>query len=138
MSRSGYSYDCEESSLNLYRANVDRALAGKRGQAFLREMLAALDALPNKRLISEAMESDGEVCAIASVGRYRGTDMSKLDPENYEEWDFSVAVGQAFNIAQPMAAEIMYINDDDCVAYGETPEHRYVRVREWVAQQIHV
>jgi hypothetical protein len=33
MSRSGYSEDYEH--MELYRANVDRTLAGKKGQAFL-------------------------------------------------------------------------------------------------------
>ena len=40
MSRSGYK-ECEQGALNLYRANVDRTIAGKRGQTFLREMAAA-------------------------------------------------------------------------------------------------
>ncbi len=36
MSRSGYQDDCE--GLNLYRGTVRRAIRGKRGQAFLREL----------------------------------------------------------------------------------------------------
>lgn len=138
MSRSGYSDDYE-GDINLYRANVDRAFAGRRGQAFLKEMLAALNAMPEKRLLSEVMQSDGEVCAIGSVGRARGTDMTALDPENYEEWDFAGAVGHAFNIAQPMAAEIMHVNDGYDhwgLTANETPEQRYARMRKWITEQI--
>jgi hypothetical protein len=46
MSRSGYSEECEQGALNFYRANVDRTIAGKRGQTFLREMAAALAEMP--------------------------------------------------------------------------------------------
>lgn len=43
MSRSGYSDDCDH--IELWRAAVDAAVSGKRGQAFLRELLGALDAM---------------------------------------------------------------------------------------------
>jgi len=47
MSRSGYSDDCDDQwSLICWRGAVKSAIRGKRGQAFLKEMLAALDALP--------------------------------------------------------------------------------------------
>ena len=36
MSRSGYSDDCE--TMGLWRGAVERAIYGKRGQTFLREM----------------------------------------------------------------------------------------------------
>jgi hypothetical protein len=136
MGRSGYSDD-SDGDANLYRANVDRAIEGRRGQAFLKEMLAAMDALPEKRLLSEVMQNSGEVCAIGSVGRARGTDMTKLDPENYEEWDFAGAVAQTFGIATPMAAEIMHINDIGIWHLEkETPEQRFMRVRQWIVDNI--
>ena len=45
MSRSGYSTDLDDQALNLWRGTVHRAIHGKRGQAMLRELLAALDAM---------------------------------------------------------------------------------------------
>ena len=64
MSRSGYSDDCSGRELNLWRGAVESAIRGKRGQAFLREMLVALDAMPEKRLIAgELVTPTGEVCA---------------------------------------------------------------------------
>jgi hypothetical protein len=46
MSRSGYSDDHSEWDLIRWRGAVASAIRGKRGQAFLRELLVALDAMP--------------------------------------------------------------------------------------------
>jgi hypothetical protein len=45
MSRSGYSDDLDPLALGRWRGRVASAMRGKRGQAFLREMLAAMDAM---------------------------------------------------------------------------------------------
>lgn len=135
VTRSGYSEDCD--NVALYRQAVDRALAGKRGQAFLREMLAALDVLPNKRLIAEdIVRADGEICGLGAVALLRGVDTSGIvDPTDREY------VGQFFGIAPSMAAEIAYINDE-CgrqvwsQSGPETPEERFTRVRAWVIENI--
>jgi len=129
MSRSGYcddyAYD-EPQLFNLYRASVDRALGGRRGQQFLRELLEALDAMPEKRLIAHELETpQGEVCAMGAVGQRRGVDMRTLDPEDPR------AVAKAFNIAESMAREIAFLNDDI-----SDPEKRWQWMRAWVARQI--
>lgn len=129
MSRSGYGDEYDIGAPWLYRQAVDRAMAGKRGQAFLRELLAALDALPEKRLITEELERDGEVCAIGSVGKARGTDMSKVDAYDPRQ------VASLFGIAWSMAAEIAYMNDEEPYR-PETPEERFTRIRAWVAAQL--
>lgn len=73
MSRSGYSYDCNGWELIRWRGAVASAIRGKRGQEFLRQLLAALDALPNKRLIrDELVTKDGEVCAIGILPSSKG------------------------------------------------------------------
>lgn len=142
MSRSGYSDDCDDPLvLGRWRAAVRSAMRGKRGQAFLREMLAALDAMPNKRLVREHLQVDGTqcaygepdviigadelvdatgnvlpmggVCALGSVGAARGMDMS--------------------GIAHAMTCEIVYWNDE---FQRETPEERWVRMRQWTETQI--
>ena len=51
----------------LWRANVKRALAGKRGQAALRDLRAALEALPEKRLIEGALCTVGLTDRIAAM-----------------------------------------------------------------------
>jgi hypothetical protein len=107
MSRSGYSEDLDQGALNIYRANVDRALAGKRGQRFLREMLAALDAMPVKELVAgEIVRDETHVCAIGAVALARKVDVFALDVYDQEE------VGKTFGVAKAMAAEIAYENDE--------------------------
>ena len=109
------------------------AFRGRRGQAFLKEMLAALDALPEKKLIAgELIEPDtGEVCAIGAVGKARGIDMLGIDPEDAEK------VSGTFGIAEAMARELVFENDDEWRSNTETPEARFARMRQWIASQIH-
>jgi hypothetical protein len=132
MSRSGYSYDYED--LWLWHGAVASAIRGKRGQAFLRELLAALDALPVKELIAEDFEHYGGFCALGAVARQRGMDLDELN-KLYE--DESKLIAHQFGIAHALACEIMYENDE-AVEYWkyETPEDRYARVRRWVESQL--
>jgi D-lyxose ketol-isomerase len=129
MSRSGYSEDCD--NLGLWRGAVRKAVTGKRGKAFLQEMLDALDALPQKRLITQALQDGCEVCAIGSVGLKRGMDMSKMDVTDHE------LLGEEFGIARVLVAEIEFVNDDD-FGYNRdrTPEQRFERVRNWVSDML--
>ena len=159
MSRAGYCDDIDDPlAEGRWRAAVRSAMRGKRGQAFLREALAALDAMPDKRLVREHLVFDGfqprwrdgdevivggdvltdrtgaimpmgSVCLLGAVGQSRGMDMSKLDPDDME------TVAPTFGIADAMAREIVYWNDEGGL-YGETPEHRWQRMREWVASSI--
>lgn len=128
MSRSGYSDDCEQWSLIRWRGAVSSALRGKRGQAFLRETLAALAALPEKKLVAEELESEGAYCTLGAVGKARGLDLQKINPGDQE------AVAEQFDISHAMACEIMFINDD--FEWSETPEQRWHRMRNWVAAHI--
>lgn len=128
MSRSGYSDNCEY--FELWRSAVWRAITGARGQAFLRELIAALDSMPEKRLIAGELIRDGEVCAIGSVGLARGMDLTRID---YESPRF---VGRAFGIARSMAAEIEYENDGDHHYDTETAEDRWRRMRAWAVSNL--
>lgn len=182
MSRSGYCDDIEDPlELGRWRAQVRSATRGKRGQKLLRDLLAALDAMPDKRLVANQLEvsaasdekhaqswvamfndpgaadrhrehyvatrpahyHEGDVCALGALGRVRGLDMSGLDPDDPE------GVGAAFDIATPLAQEIVYVNDEGffartvTMAHGqeyylrvECPAERWQRVRNWVAAQI--
>lgn len=121
MSRSGYSDDCEH--LNLWRSNVERTIAGKRGQSFFKEMIKALEEMPIKRLIKESLKAGEEVCALGAVGLKRGIDMRGLDPEDPAQ------VANAFSISEMLAQEIVYKNDDQC--YSLTPEQRWTEMHRW-------
>lgn len=129
MSRSGYSEDIDDNwSLIRWRGAVASAIRGSRGQAFLTEMLAAMDALPEPKLVQGDLEADGMVCAIGSVGRARNIDMSKVDPEDYE------AVARLFGISRALAQEIMWMNDD--AFWRQTPEARFVAMRGWIVKNL--
>lgn len=165
MSRSGYDDDSEDALAHgRWRAQVASATRGKRGQRLLGDMLAALDAMPEKRLVAHELEvsaeadardaaawaaitqrdpseyittcvrradgvREGDVCALGSVGKMRGLDMSSLDPHDPD------TVAGALDVAAPLAREVTYINDE-CGRHDETPEQRWVRVRAWVSSQI--
>lgn len=131
MSRSGYvdDYDGDNWDLIRYRGQLASAIRGKRGQKFLTDLLAALDAMPEKRLIRDELQNaDGEFCTIGVLGAARGIDMKKIYPEEYE------VVASVFGIAEQLAREIVYMNDD--WFDRETPEQRWIKMREWVSKQI--
>lgn len=160
MSRSGYSDDCDGWALIRWRGAVSSAIRGARGQAFLRELLAVLDAMPEKRLIANELQSaDGEFCTLGALGHARRLDMAPIDPEDRE------AVAKAFGVAEALAAEVMYRNDfyvDEYIFKGvelcgpmrpyhpdwgrhtrttrvpnpHAAEQRWQRMRAWVAEQL--
>jgi hypothetical protein len=136
MPRSGYTDDCEGGALGTWRGQVASAMRGKRGQAFFRDLVAALDAMPAKRLVADEFESDGEVCALGSLARRKGIDFAGFSRAVNNE-DYSPLAG-AFNIAEQLAQEVMWINDEDGPYRGETDEQRWTRVRAWAARQIRV
>ena len=129
MSRSGYSDDCDDNWQSImYRGAVISAIRGKRGQELLRDLIAALDAMPDKRLITGDLEEGGDVCALGSVGKFRGVEMSGLDPGEPEE------VAAAFKIAPALAREVVYMNDEWYDV--ESPEKRWERMRAWAVSKL--
>lgn len=125
MSRSGYTDDCDDNlALGRWRAQVNSAIRGQRGQAFLRELINVLDAMPEKELIAEELVTeDGQVCAIGAVCKARGIDVSGVDYGSPED------VASKVGIARQMVAEIEYENDEG--GWKETDEQRWQRMRRW-------
>jgi hypothetical protein len=121
MSRSGY---CDDNDGSLYRGAVRSAMRGTRGQKFLRDLLDALLKLPDKKLITDNLEKNGAVCALGAVGKERGIDMTNLDPEDAH------TVAAKFNIAEALAREVVYENDEGGPC-AETPEQRFSRMLRW-------
>lgn len=153
MSRSGYSDDCDSWALIRWRGAVASAIRGKRGQAFLSEVLAALDAMPVRELAADSLANHaGQFCTLGAVGAARGVELAKL-----EEQDRDV-IAAAFGIPEALAAEIMFENDErerrvyverhgpprpgyDPYGIGwdvrdATGAERWARMRKWVADQI--
>lgn len=107
MSRSGYSDDCDGWALIRWRGAVTKAIRGQRGQAMLRELVHALDALPERRLaVGSLVTAEGGYCTLGALGRSRGIDLASIDPDDRE------AVAKAFGVAEALAAEIMHMNDE--------------------------
>lgn len=131
MSRSGYSEYLDQWDLIRWRGAVASAIRGKRGQTFLKEMLEALDALPEKKLIKdELVTSSGEVCAIGSVMVKRGVNAKALDTYDSE------GIADAMGISNALVKEIEFINDDCWDYSGMSDERRFEIVRGWVASHI--
>lgn len=128
MSRSGYVDDCEQWDLIRWRGAVAKVIRSKRGQAFLLEMWRAMQALPEKKLIADALEQDGAVCAIGSVGKARGVDMSGIDPEDYD------AIAATFGIQSKLAQEIMFMNDE--AWWQADPEARFLNMKKWIEDNL--
>jgi hypothetical protein len=133
MSRSGYIEDYADDNplaFGRWRGVVRSATRGKRGQEFLREMLAALDKIESKTLIARELQTyDGGVCAIGAWGAAKGINMMEVDPEDY------YYVAGMCPVATALVQEIIYMNDEGAVGH-ETPAARYDRMRAWVKAQL--
>lgn len=129
MSRSGYSYDCDGDNWGLirWRGQVASAIRGKRGQQFLQELVEALDALPEKKLIANNLQDGANVCAIGSVGLRRGVDMTNIDPFDYD------TLSGVFGVAHQLVREIEWMNDE---AFYGTPEERWSHMRDWAVSNL--
>lgn len=165
MSRSGYSDDNDPLALGRWRQAVRRALEGKRGQALLRDLVDALDAMEDKRLYPGSFSTpDGEFCALGVLGAKRGIRVDDLGDE--DDGCDPAAVGMRFGIAPAMAAEIMYLNDEGVIdtwlwveveicgpmrpnwpewglhtrqvrVHNDAhPQKRWMRMREWAARHL--
>lgn len=127
MSRCGYSDDLEPLVLGRWRGRVASAIRGARGQRLLRDTLAALDAMPDKRLIAEELRADDEVCTLGAVLVAKGFDPDKLDPEDYD------SIGNALDVPACLVQEIEYLNDEHAPS---DPERRWAFMRNKIAQLI--
>lgn len=130
MSRSGYTDGGDPLDLGRWRAIIASATRGKRGQSFFRELLTALDAMTEKKLVHGELQDDsGCVCTLGAGAAAKGVDPNTLDTYDYPK------LGETFDIAHQLAQEVMYENDEG--SWGnENPERRWERMREWVSQQI--
>jgi hypothetical protein len=93
----------------------------------LRELRDALDAMPEKKLASYSLKCDEGVCALGALGERRGIDLPKLEDADRGE------IAEAFGVAEALAAEIMFMNDEGPYWSGrETPEKRWRYMWSWV------
>lgn len=165
MSRSGYTDDIDDNWAHImWRGRVASSIRGKRGQTLLRDLLAALDAMPDKRLYpNNFATASGEYCTLGVLGATRGTKMDDLG--DADDGCDEKLVADRFGVAAPLVQEIMYMNDEWVDDYkfvdveicgpmrrgypdygnhrktirmhDDTAPHRRWRImRNWVAEQI--
>lgn len=137
MSRHGYSDDWDGDNWEVIRAAgaYKAAVRGKRGQAFLRELAAALDAMPVKELVDEVLEEDGAYCALGVLGAARGIDLSALDTYDHQ------LLATTFGVSETLARHVMYENDERSfwqphMTEQQERERRWRRVRNWVESEL--
>jgi len=135
MGRHGYLDDeeCEQLGHDRYRKQVAFAMYGERGQALLRELRDALDAMTDKRLIKNEFVRGGQACAMGVVALSRGIpDAEKIDRDDHDY------LAKLFDVAPIMVREIQYKNDD--CAWSIDPAsamvERWELMREWVGENI--
>lgn len=123
--RIGYSEDENfPGQFALWQANCDRSLAGRKGQAVLGELKAALLALPSRRLIADQLDDGIDCCAIGALVRHKGLS-PKADPECAME-EVGVECGM------PRLVAWMIVELNDVILQSRSPEERYVAVLDWV------
>ena len=153
------SYSDEEDyqgQFELWQANCRRSRRGRKGQATLRELEAALHAMPVKELHADVLvEPTGEACAIGAMLLQRkvnegmtredaAAELGKLDPENTENHGIELG-GMPKLVAWSVAVEndehhCTIVNDPSSL-YGrraeeEKPATRYERLLAWVRLQL--
>lgn len=123
------SYSEEENypgQFDLWQANCERSMRGKRGQEELRELRESLLALPDKRLILGALEDEeGGVCAIGAYGKRKGLDLSKFEVDSDTD-----EVGIAGGMPPLVAWKVVEMND--LLLDHLTAEKRYEQMLSWV------
>lgn len=126
----------------LWQSNCERSIKGKVGQRELRELEAALLAMPEKRLIHGSLvDEEGGVCAIACYARHKGVNLATFDPD-----EDSDQAGIAAGMPRMVAWKVVELNDFTLDSVYDptrlsrfrpmTPEERYTAVLKWVREQI--
>jgi hypothetical protein len=139
MSRLNYG-DCDESwMIGQQRGALLSAVRGNRGQRFLQDLLAALDALPRPELSAGALEDEetGCCCALGAVRRYRGADAVPLTFHPAEEDMEPDRFAAPFDIAPALAWETVEANEGWSSSNSEAARHqRWKAVRAWAVRNL--
>jgi len=139
---------------DLWNASVNRHLGGAKGQQALRDLRAALLALPEPRLIEGRLADErGCVCTVGALALHRRTtageprekvlsDLASLikpderwnEIDAYESEERTIQCGRDIGLKMTMAVTLAARNDD--ISRDETPEQRFERVLAWVNERI--
>jgi hypothetical protein len=139
MSRLYYEDDGDYSLEGLQQGWLRSAIKGKRGQQFLRDLVAALDALPIPELSSGALEDSetGCCCAFGAVRRFRGPDNVQLCFHPEEEDLPPSYLAEPFGVSETLAWAVVQANEE--MFQGNTEPDRRRRwevVRSWAVRHL--
>lgn len=139
-----YGYDEDYNNQGaLFWANCDRALTGQRGIAALRELEAALVALPEPELVLGSLARDGKVCAVGAMivqrkiaaGQRRDEALAWLEGRG-DIADETATIGEnELGITYSLAYRLAYLNDEE-VAWNATDAERYQAVLTFVRKRL--
>jgi hypothetical protein len=110
------------------------AIRGRRGQQFLRDLVNALDALPEPELSAGALEDEetGCCCAFGAVRRFRGAESVPLYFHPMEEDVTPDHLTEPFDVSRALAWEVVEANEGWCKSNSpETRRQRFKEVRRW-------
>ena len=125
---------------NLWQANCRRSRQGKKGQAALRELEAALLAMPDKRIQKDVLvEPSGEACAIGALMLHRMISAGMSREQAIEECGAFEPLdtedhGVSFGLPRLVAWSVAVENDE--YYRVESPEERYRRILAWIREEL--
>ncbi|HMN97453.1 MAG TPA: hypothetical protein PKC43_06140 [Phycisphaerales bacterium] len=140
MSRSCYSDDLDSAALAMWRGRVMSAIRGRRGQRLLRDLLSALEAMPDRELIRGDLVVDGACCALGAVALHRGLraqvdeiqrELPRDEWDDHDDGERNEMIAAALDVATCMVQEIADVNDD-WGPHDQTPAQRHARMLAWV------
>jgi hypothetical protein len=134
MTRLYYDDDCGPSEEGLRQGWLRSAIRGQRGQRFLRDLVAALDALPTPELSSGALEDPetGCCCAFGAVLRFRGAENVPLWFHPEEEDMMPDSLAEPFDVSKTLAWAVVQANEEMCSSNTEQDRRRrWAEVRAW-------
>lgn len=96
----------------------------------LRELLVALDAMPDKELIrGDLVTEQGDCCAIGALLVHRSFPSAhEIDPED------SYHIAQVLDVAEPLVQEVEWVNDEGY--HFVTNAERWAKMRAWVVSRL--
>jgi len=135
--------DCDSNSnyVYLWDSRVRRIIEGKRGQRVLLELIEALLALPQRRLISGAIATPtGDVCTVGALAKKRGVNLDRDNlyarrdepPRGWEGDEEETAdLGASLGITWTLAWQLGYMNDEQFPSRRVYQRTKPVLVEVW-------
>lgn len=133
-----------------WQTDLERALTSGRGQRILREIETALRAMPERRLISDAIvewdedEQAGAVCAVGAYAAFKQVQAGKSWADSFamlaerhsgdaDEWQ-TEWLGRSVGLARTVAWYLGWLNDE---RFGHLkPRQRWRAMLRWVRSEI--